>query len=421
MSTKEVKRVGILERVLEKKLKQKRAAEVLAISVRQIRRLSERYREEGAKGLVHRSRGKASNRRHPEKLRRRVLGIYERAYRDFGPTLAQEKLWERQKIKIGIETLRGWLLEAGLWERRREAKPNRQWRERKANYGEMEQFDGSHHDWLEGRGPELVLKAYIDDARNRVYARFYDYEGTLPAMDSFWGYSKKYGLPRSVYLDRHSTYQARREPTVEEQLAGKDPMSQFQRALEELGVRVIHAGSAQAKGRVERLFETLQDRLIKEMRLAGIRTKEEANHFLASYLPKFNRRFGRWAAHPEDFHRPVPEGLKLKQILSIQTMRTLRRDNTVRHENQFYLILEKWKRRSPKEVMVQERIDGKLYLVHEGRELRYRQVKEMPKLKPDAKKVNFPRHRKPTLPPMEHPWKGPSFRQMQAEKAKVAA
>lgn len=422
MSTKEVKRVGIIQRLIEKKLKQKRAAEVLELSVRQIRRVVERYREEGEKGLVHRSRGKESNRRHPEELKEKVLKVYEKEYRDFGPTLAKEKLEERQKLKLGIETLRGWLLEAKLWERKRKVKEHHEWRERKANYGEMEQFDGSHHDWLEGRGPELVLKAHIDDATSRVHARFYDYEGTLPAMDIFWSYAKKYGLPRSVYLDRHSTYKAQRQATIEEQLEGKDPLSQFQRALEELGVKVIHAGSPQAKGRVERLFETFQDRLIKEMRLAGVKNKEEANAFLETYLPKHNRRFGKRARHPEDFHRSVPEGVNLKHILSIQTMRMLRKDNTLRHKNKFYLIKEKWKKKAPIKIMIQERIDGKLYLVHEGRELRYREIFEAPKIeKKIENKFALPKPRGIVIAAQEHPWKGPSFRLKQAQKAKVAA
>ena len=283
----------------------------------------------------------------------------------------------------------------------------------------MQQFDGSHHDWLEGRGPELVLKAYIDDATNRVYAKFYDYEGTLPAMDSFKGYAKRYGLPRSVYLDRHKTYKASRQATVEEQLEGKDPLSQFQRALEELGVKVIHANSPQAKGRVERLFETFQDRLIKEMRLAGMKSKETANQFLEEYLPKFNRRFGRVAKNAEDLHRAVPEGVDLKQVLSIQTMRVLRKDNTVRHENKFYLIEEKWKISRPDEILGQERIDGKLYWVHEGRSLKYREIAEAPKI--EIKKPSFDKRHLGKVPPMEHPLKAASFRLMQARKQPALA
>lgn len=419
MSLKELKRVGIIQRVAEKKLKQARAGQILELSVRQIGRLVGKYRKEGEKGLVHRSRGRASNRRHPEVLRQKVLKIYEKQYRDFGPTLAWEKLEERNKIRIGCQTLRRWLLEAGLWEKKREIKEHRQWRERKANYGEMQQFDGSHHDWLEGRGSELVLKAYIDDATNRVYGKFYDYEGTLPAMDSFYGYAKKYGLPRSVYLDRHPTYKARREATIEEQLEGKKPWSQFQRALETLAVNVIHAHSAPAKGRVERLFETFQDRLIKEMRLAGVKNKEEANIFLETYLPNFNRRFGRIAKHPEDLHRSVPEGVDLKQVLSIQTMRALRKDNTVRHENKIYLIEEKWKMSRPREIMVQERIDGGLYLVHEGRMLKYREVNEAPRI--EIKKPSFDRRHLGKALPLSHPLKAASFKLMQARKQAALA
>lgn len=419
MSTKELKRIGIIQRVTEKKLTQKRAGEVLELSVRQIRRLVGKYREEGEKGLVHGSRGRASNRRHPEELRQRVLKVYEKQYHDFGPTLAREKLEERQKIKIGTETLREWLLEAGLWERRRKVREHHEWRERKANYGEMQQFDGSHHDWLEGRGPELVLKAYIDDATNRVYAKFYDYEGTLPAMDSFYGYAKRYGLPRSVYLDRHGAYKAKRPRTLEEELEGKSPLSQFQRALEELGVAVIHAYSPEAKGRVERLFETLQDRLIKEMRLAGVKTKEEANEFLGRYLPGFNRRFGRVAKNPADLHQPIAKAMDLKQVLSIQKMRALRKDNTVRHESKFYLIEEKWKVSRPLKIMAQERIDGKLYWMHENRTLKYREVVEAPKI--EIKKPSFDKRHIGKALPLSHPLKAASFKLMQARKQAALA
>lgn len=197
-----------------------------------------------------------------------------------GPTCAVEQLAERHQLDISVETLRTGLLAEGVDHFRRRTRPHRAWRARKAHRGELVQLDGSQHDWLEGRGPQCVLMASIDDANSRVFARVSDHEGTLPALDSFQRYVRRYGLPRALYADKHTTYQLPAEPTVEEQLAGVEPASQFGRALQELGVELIAAHSPQAKGRVERLFKTFQDRLVKELRLARIATRETANRFL---------------------------------------------------------------------------------------------------------------------------------------------
>ena len=193
-------------------------------------------------------------------MRDRVIRLYRAQYQDFGPTLASEKLLEREGVGISDETLRTWLIETGDWKKSRKGRQHRQWRERKHHDGEMVQIDGSHHGWFEDRGPGCVLMGYIDDATGKVFARFYDYEGSLPAMDSFKGYSKKYGLPMKVYLDKHTTYKSTAKQTIQDELDQVEPLSQFERALKELGVEVLHAHSPQAKGRIERLFRTLQDR-----------------------------------------------------------------------------------------------------------------------------------------------------------------
>lgn len=256
---KELRYLHVIHKVLEGEITQGKAAELISLSERQVRRIVQRIREEGDAGIAHRSRGRHSNRKRPQKLKERIIALYQEKYEGFGPTLAAEKLLELDEIEISDETLRLWLIEAGLWEGRRTRKKHRQWRERKAHWGEMLQMDGSHHDWFEGRGPKCVLMAYIDDATGRVFGRFYEYEGTIPAMDSFRRYIRKYGLPMSVYLDKHSTYKSWAKLTDEDIMAGREePLSQFQRALQELGVQVIHAHSPQAKGRVERLFGTLQ-------------------------------------------------------------------------------------------------------------------------------------------------------------------
>jgi hypothetical protein len=233
MSAKELRRVHVLRQVREKRITQKEAGAMLRLTDRQIRRLLGRVNAEGDQGLVHRGRGKPSNRRVPEKRKTKVLALYEERYGDFGPTLAVEKLAERDGITLSAETLRGWLTAKGVTHFRRRRRPHRAWRARKAHVGELVQLDGSHHDWLEGRGPRCVLMAYIDDASSRVFARFYEYEGTVPAMDSLGRYVKQYGIPLAVYTDKHTTYKSPAQPTVNEQLAGEKPQSQFERSLAE--------------------------------------------------------------------------------------------------------------------------------------------------------------------------------------------
>jgi hypothetical protein len=201
----ELKRLHVIEKVLERVIKQVEAAEILLLSSRQIGRIVKRIKIEGDKGIIHKSRGKPSNRRIPGKIRDRVIKLYRTQYQDFGPTLASEKLLEREGIGISDETLRRWLIETGDWKKTRKHRGHRQWRERKHHEGEMVQMDGSHHDWFEGRGPRCVLMGYIDDATGKVFGRFYDYEGTIPAMDSFKQYIEKYGFPMSVYLEPRKT------------------------------------------------------------------------------------------------------------------------------------------------------------------------------------------------------------------------
>lgn len=424
VTPRDLKRLKVIEQVIERDLKEKSAAALLKLSVRQVIRLVKRVQQEGIKGLIHRLRGRRSNRKHSEDFERRVVRIYRREYEDFGPTLACEKLAERNKIRIGRETLRQLLIREKLWEIRRKGSKHRQWRERRACFGEMTQVDGSHHDWLEGRGPNLVLMGYIDDATNEVFAWFYDYEGTLPGMDSFYRYSKRYGLPHSIYIDRLNAYRGHGKLSLEEELAGQErKKSQFERALEALGVEVIHAQSPQAKGRIERLFKTFQDRLVKEMRLVEAKTKEEANKFLETYLPRYNRRFGVKARQEANLHRQAPGDKALRQILSIQTKPVLRNDNTIRHENKFYQVLKDWNGHRPKEVVVQERIDGKLYVVDGKSELRYRQITEPERRQPEIKK-KAPKLCKPPVPGPNHPLKRLSFerylRRQAMKEARIA-
>ncbi len=380
MTGNELRRVHVIRQALEKKLTQVKAATVLGLTPRQVRRLMTRVRQEGDAGLVHRGRGKPSNRRIAEAVKAKILRLDTTRYGDFGPTLAAEKLAERQGLTVNAETLRAW-------------------RARKAAMGELVQVDGSHHDWFEGRGPQCVLLAYIDDASSRVWARFYEYEGTWPALDSFRRYAEQYGLPLAVYTDKHTTYKSPAKPTLDEQLAGQTPQSQFERSLAELGVEVMHAHSPQAKGRVERLFGTFQDRLIKELRLAGVRTVDTANHFLAGYLPQYNQRFTVLPAHAGDLHRPCPARRDLERRLCCKTVRVLRPDWTVAHNGQLYQIQTHVR---TTRVVMEERLDGTLRITHQGQPLAYHPIVARPVRAPEP--PTAPRPHRPVKQARSHPW-----------------
>ncbi len=400
MSIREVKRLKVIQEAIERHITQRVAASLIGLSERQTRRLVRVVREEGEEGVIHRLRGRFSNRKTPAEVKAKVLMFYRSKYSGFGPTLATEKLGELDGIKLSDETLRKWLMEAGLWQRRYKRSRHRQWKQRKECFGEMVQMDGSHHDWLEGRGPELVLMAYIDDATNHVFARFYDYEGTIPGMDSFKRYARRYGLPVSIYLDRHTTYKSTKKPTEWEEFEKIEPLSQFERALKELGVDVIHAYSPQAKGRVERLFGVLQDRLVKEMRLRGIKTLEEANEFLADYLPQFNRRFRVCPANDTNVHVRVPKYFNLDKYLCIKTERTVRNDNTITHNGRLYQIREVVK---TNKVIVEERLNSSLHIMGKGTSLRYREIAEKPVKIEQA--IDLRRFHRPPKPAENHPWR----------------
>lgn len=400
MSGKELRRVHVIRQVVAKQLTQKEAGTLVGLTDRQIRRLQRRVEQEGDRGLVHRGRGKPSNRRIPEPRKAKALQLYEQRYGDFGPTLAAEKLAERHGITISDETLRGWLRENGIEHFRRRKRPHRAWRERRAHVGELIQLDGSHHDWFEGRGPRCVLMAYIDDASSRVFARFEEYEGTIPAMDSFRCYIRQHGVPLAVYADKHTTYRSPAEPTIEEQLAGTEPQSQVGRALVELGVELIAAHSPQAKGRVERLFKTFQDRVIKELRLAEVSTLDAANAFLKSYLPIYNRRFAVRPAQAADLHRPRPTRGELDRILCLKTKRVLRRDWTVAHNGYRYQVQTNVR---ATQVVIEERVDGTLRITHQGHVLAYARIAARPG-RPAGPQTKFCRHR-PVTQARTHPWR----------------
>lgn len=420
LSQRELKRLHLIRKALEGTLKQVEAADILLLSDRQIRRIIKRVRLEGDAGITHKLRGRPSNRRLPKKIKEKAIKLYRERYKGFGPTLASEKLFEIDRIKINDETLRNWLIESGDWKKVRKGREHRQsktrpigWRERKHHFGEMIQMDGSHHDWFEGRGPRSVFMGYIDDATGKVFGRFYEYEGTIPAMESFNRYIKKYGIPMGVYLDKHTTYKSTAKPSIEDELNNTGPLSEFERALKELGVEVIHANTPQAKGRVERLFRTLpygsglrQDRLIKEMRLRGIKAIEEANEFLEQYLPVYNKKFSVKPKEKGNLHREIPKGIKLDKILCIKTERALRNDFTIAHNSKLYQIKDHVR---TKKVVVEEKVDGSMGITHKDTRLKYKEITERPEPRKEQKNPYIFILRKTNIPPATHPWRRSKF------------
>jgi hypothetical protein len=350
---------------------QAEAARLLKLSVRQVRRLQRRLESEGDGAVVHRLRGQPSNRRLEEAVKAQVLRVYREQYAGFGPTLAAEKLAETHGLAVAKETLRQWLLAEGLWSRQRRRDRHRSRRQRRSCFGEMVQADASDHDWLEGRGPRLALVGMIDDATSRVVARFHAAETTEAYMDVLWRWVKQHGRPVSWYTDGHSIFRA------ESKLLGADePVSvptQFSRALEELGIELILAKSPQAKGRIERLWNTAQDRLVKELRLAGVCTPEQANEVLEkTFLPWFNRHCVVKPGSVNDAHRPPGAKLDLAAILSHQQTRTVANDYTIRFENQAYQLLPPaWPGLRGGRVIVEQRLDGTMHIRFKQRYLPY--------------------------------------------------
>lgn len=407
MRWKEAERLKIIHKVIGKEMTQIEGGKFLRLCERQIRRIVKAVRLKGARGVVHGNRGRPSARKMAEEEEERIGRLVEERYGDFGPTLASEKLLEREGIRVSREKLRQVMITRGLWQVRRRRREVHQWRERKAHFGELVQMDGSHHDWLEGRGPKIVFMSYVDDATGHVFGRFYDYEGVWPAMDSFRRYILRYGLPLSIYFDKHSTYKTSRQPDTEELLCGERAKTQFERAIWELEVNVIHAHSPQAKGRIERTFGTLQDRLVKEMRLTSISSKEEANRFLERYLPLYNKRFAKEAVKPSDFHKPVPKRMRLEEIFCLKGMRMINNGYIIKWRGRMFAIEKPSIGMRRQKVEIMEHFDGKIDFRFNGRYLKVREVtgakkEEMPKIKAlvmlKSKKGKY-------IPPATHPWR----------------
>ena len=408
MSQRERDVLKVMQPVLDGKRTQAEAARLLKRSVRQVRRIQQKLDAGGDAALVHGLRGKPSNHQHDAQLRQKVLKAYRARYPDFGPTLACEKL-AAEGLHVGVETLRRWLLAEGLWERRRHRDPHRSRRPRRSCFGELVQMDASIHDWLEGRGEEVVLITMIDDATSRVMARFYP-AGTVEShMDLLERWLRKYGRPHALYTDRHSIF----EPHEKGQpLADPDAQTQFGRALGELDVELIRAHSPQAKGRVERSFGTAQDRWVKELRLAKAKTCAQANGVLEKVVPDHNRRFAKAALKPTDAHRRLGPSHRLESILSIQSQRVVANDYVVRFGNRFYQLLPPvYPGERGGRVVIEERRDGTMAIRFEKHDLKYREILATQRggdgdgaTKNSGGKRTQPTSR-PFKPPADHPWR----------------
>lgn len=410
MSSRELTRYDVIRDLITGKINGTEAAKQIGLSVRQTKRLKVRVKKDGARGLIHGSRGQESNRRIDSEIIEKVKDILKRNYIDFKPTFAAEKLEENHGIKLSKEKIRQIMIEEKLWQvkSRKQNGEHRYWRPRKESYGELEQFDGSYHDWFEGRSQVCCLLAAIDDATSKIIqAKFTNDEGVIPVL-SFWkDYVSQRGKPLGIYLDRYSTYKINNKHLLDDPTA----LTQFEMVMKKINIGVIHAYSPQAKGRIERLFGTLQDRLVKELRLANIATIEQANEFLARvYIPKFNAQFAVIPQKKTNLHCVLNKMEKenLEQIFSIQDDRIVNNDFTVRYEGKWYqlsktqpaLVCRKDK------VQIEKRLNGALFISLRNRYLNFHELPQKPeKVKMEAIVLN---HAAPSRkPPINHPWRRP--------------
>jgi len=404
MSLKERQKLVALRRVIDGQASLADAARQLDISYRQAARLVKRLRSEGDAGLIHKSRGKQSTHRTDATRKEDILDLYRTRYKDFGPTLAAEMMTRRDNRPVNHETLRLWLIEAGLWQPRKRRGRHHTWRKRKASFGELVQMDGSVHAWFEDRAESCFLMSMVDDATGMTELLFTKEETTEAAMSVLENWVRRYGIPCALYVDRKTVYVTDREPTVEEQLAGVGALTQFGRACQKLGIRIVEAHSPQAKGRVERKHAVCQDRLIKEMRLDNVSDRAAGNAYLPSWTQKINAQFAITPASGADLHAPVPADLDLRTVFCTEQTRTLGQDGCVRCANRWYLVTDPHRPRPKSKVSVQTWRDGTVHLWYKGRELAARELLERPE--PEPKAPSPPKERVAHIPAADHYWRG---------------
>ncbi|MGH7113936.1 MAG: ISNCY family transposase [Stellaceae bacterium] len=371
MSDRELGRFEVLRDVDQGRLTGAAAAQLLGLERRQVFRLLKAYRSDGATGLISKRRGRASNRRKPEALRTKVLSIIRERYWDFGPTLAAEKLREVHEIALGRETLRTWMIADGLWlDRRQRRQRVHQPRHRRECVGELVQVDGCEHWWFEDRGPQCTLLVFVDDATSRLmHLQFVESESTFAYFHAARAYLEAWGKPVALYSDKHGVFRVNHPGAL-----GGDGMTQFGRALDALNIDIICANSSQAKGRVERAHKTLQDRLVKELRLAGVRTLAEGNALLPGFTADYNTRFAKLPANPKDLHRPLHAGDDLEDAFAWKEERTLSQALTLQYDKVIFILEPSEPARAAigKRVTVVDHPDGRLAIRYQGVELAYR-------------------------------------------------
>lgn len=415
MTTKEANIYRIINKLIHHKINGTEAAKLLNLTVRHVKRLKKRIKKRGVKGVVHGNRNKRSHNKIDAKQLKKVKKLLIKTYHDFNPLLACEKLEELNQIKLSKETIRQIMIKENLWKPKHKSSiPKHFWRERKDNYGEMQQFDGSYHNWFEGRnvheiGLEQCLLLSVDDATGKItHARFEYNEGIKPVFNFWTEYFKAKGYPLAIYLDKFSTYKVNHKNAVDNQ----DFMTQFERAMQQVNVRVIHANSPQAKGRVEKMNGTLQRRLVKEMRLNKINTINEANDFLDKiFIPKFNQQFAVIPKNPNDFHKQLKpkEIINLDQIFSIQSTRKINNDFTIRFKSNFYLLKETQPTTVYKkdEITIEEHLNGDIKIALKKHYLNYTQLAEPPKKQSVINLPALTRTKTTWKPPIDHPWRKP--------------
>lgn len=407
MSQTEISRYDIIKQLIAGQINGTDAAKQIGVTIRHIKRLKVKVNEKGAQGLIHGNRGREGNRKLDDKIITTIESHLKEKYYDFGPTFASEKLEENHDIKINKESIRQIMTKLNLWKPkpRKFGKKYHSWRARKDNPGEMQQFDGSYHKWF-GEEESCLLLA-VDDANGKITHAKFDYnEGIVPVFKFWLEYEEKHGFPLSIYLDKFSTYKINHKHAVDNQ----DMITQFQRAMSQVGVKPITAHSPQAKGRVERMFETLQDRLVKELRLAEITTIGAANHFLKVYIPKFNAKFAVVPARRKDLHKKPAQQVKerLPQIFSIQDKRVVMNDYTVRFENDYYQLDEVQPTTVYKKdrVIIEKHLNGEVKINLKDHYLNFTVLPEKPRKEIDIKLPAITvRKVSEWKPPADHPWR----------------
>ena len=371
MSDGELSRLEVLRDMDQRRLTTEAAAQLLGLERRQVFRLLKAYRSEGATGLISKRRGRPSNRRKPEELRDKALAIIREQYWDFGPTLAAEKLREAHGIALGRETLRLWMIAAGIWaDRKQRRKHVHQPRHRRDCIGELVQIDGCEHWWFEDRGPQCTLLVFIDDATSRLmHLQFVESESTFAYFQAARAYLEAWGKPVAFYSDKHGVFRVNHPGAL-----GGDGMTQFGRALHALNIDIICANSSQAKGRVERAHKTLQDRLVKELRLAGAATLAAGNVLLPAFTADYNARFAKPPANKKDLHRPLRAGDDLEDAFAWKEERTLSQALTLQYDKVIFIVEPSAQAKAAigKRVTVVDYPDGRLAIRHKGVELAYR-------------------------------------------------